>query len=145
MTQPAHPPVTTQQFKSKPVAAALALFAGALGAHRLYLGLRLWWLYPLCIPLFVMALQFRNWYQHPTFFVGMLPILIAMAEAIFLALTPDDKWDARFNPNSTRRSDNRWPPVLVAIAGLMIGTTLLMITLVLMFQTYFEAQGLSLG
>jgi hypothetical protein len=144
MTEPTRP-AAAPAFKSKPVAAALALFAGALGAHRLYLGLRLWWLYPVCIPLFVMALQFRNWYQHPTFFVGMIPILIGIGEAIYLALTTDEKWDARFNSRSERRSDNRWPPVLVAIAGLMIGTTLLMITLVLMFQTYFEAQGLSLG
>jgi hypothetical protein len=51
---------------------------------------------------------------------------------------PDEKFDARFNTTSTRRNRSGWNAVLVAIATLMVGTTVLMITLVLLFQTWFE-------
>ena len=33
-------------FRVKAVAGLLALLAGAIGAHRLYLGSRFWWIYP---------------------------------------------------------------------------------------------------
>jgi TM2 domain-containing membrane protein YozV len=113
-------PAASRPHKHKTVAALLAFVLGSVGAHRLYLGSPGWWIYPL-------------------FAVTLLPFFAGCIEAIALALTPDEKWDARWNAGSGRRSDNRWGPVLVAIATLMIGTTLLMTALAVLFQAYFES------
>jgi TM2 domain-containing membrane protein YozV len=127
--------------KSRPLAGLLAACLGAIGAHRLYLGTRGWWWYAaVAVPCAVWALQFKPWYQQPAFFMGMVPVLVGLLEAIIISLTSDAQWDARYNTHSAQTSQNRWPPVLIAIASLLVGTTLLMITLVLMFQTYFESQ-----
>lgn len=127
------------RFRHKALSALLAFLAGGLGLHRLYLGLRLWWL-PLAvtaatIPLLVGV---RNWYQSPAFFVLMVPVVAGFIHALVLALTPDEKFDARFNAGASRQNDSGWDAVLVAIVTLMVGTTVLMTTLVLLFQTYFE-------
>jgi TM2 domain-containing membrane protein YozV len=127
--------------KSKPAAGALAAFLGAIGAHRLYLGARWWWVYAaISIPCAVWAFQAKEWFKQPAFFIGMLPVIAGLLEAILISLTPDEKWDAKHNAGSGQVSANRWPPVLIAIFSLMAGATLLMTTLVLLFQTYFESQ-----
>jgi TM2 domain-containing membrane protein YozV len=127
--------------KSKAAAAGLAALLGAVGAHRLYLGARGWWWYAVvAVPCAVWSLQFAKWYQQPAFFIGMVPVIAGLLEAIIISLTPDERWDARHNAHSAQRSHNRWPPVLIAVSSLLIGASLLMLTLVLMFQTYFESQ-----
>ena len=80
----------------------------------------------------------RNWYQTPAFFVAMVPVIWGCIEALILALMPDEKFDARFNPGSPQRNASGWNAVLVAIGTLAGGATLLMTTLVLLFQTVFE-------
>jgi hypothetical protein len=55
-----------------------------------------------------------------------------------LALMPDEKFDARFNTTTERRNHSGWDAVLVAIATLMVGATVLMTAIVLLFQTIFE-------
>ncbi|HTT13199.1 MAG TPA: hypothetical protein VMG60_20190 [Burkholderiaceae bacterium] len=126
-------------FRHKAMAALLAFLGGGLGAHRVYLGRRFWWL-PLSVTLLTIPLLVgvRNWYQTPAFFVLMVPIIAGFVEAIVLALTPDAKFDARFNPGSERTNRSGWDAVLVAIATLAIGATILMTTIVLLFQTWFE-------
>jgi TM2 domain-containing membrane protein YozV len=127
--------------KSKPLAGLFAALLGAIGAHRLYLGWRWWWIYAVvAVPCAVWAFQSREWFKQPAFFLGMVPVVAGLLEAIVISLTPDEKWDAKYNPQPGQTSANRWPPVLIAIGSLLVGTTLLMTTLVLMFQTYFEAQ-----
>lgn len=106
--------------KHKTVAALLAFLLGGLGLHRRYLGSRWWWVYPV-------------------FLVTLVPVFAGFVEAIVFALTPDEKWDARWNAHSGRQSRNGWGPVLVAIATLIVGATLLMTTLAIVFQTYFES------
>jgi TM2 domain-containing membrane protein YozV len=127
------------RFRHKALAALLAFVAGGLGAHRVYLGQRRWWL-PLSITLLMVPLLIgvRNWYQTPAFFVLMVPIIAGFIEALVIALTPDAKFDARFNPGIERSNHSGWDAVLVAIATLLIGTTILMTTIVLLFQTWFE-------
>ncbi len=131
----------TSPHKSKPLAGLLAMILGSIGAHRLYLGSKWWWLYALSIPMFILAFQSKNWFTQPPFFIGMIAIVAAFLDAIVISLTPDEKWDAQYNANSGKKSANRWPPVLIAIASLLIGATALMGTLALTFQTYFESQG----
>jgi TM2 domain-containing membrane protein YozV len=127
------------RFRRKALAALLAFLLGGVGAHRIYLGKRLWWL-----PVAVTALMLpwligvRNWYQTPAFFILMIPVVAGFIEALVLALMPDEKFDAGFNAASERRNQSGWDAVLVAIATLMVGATVLMTTIVLLFQTYFE-------
>ncbi len=127
------------RFKHKALSALLAFLLGGLGAHRLYLGLRFWWV-PLGITMAMVPLLVgvRNWYQSPAFFVAMVPVVAGFIHALVLALMPDEKFDARFNQGVARRNGSGWDAVLVAIATLFFGTTILMTTLVLLFQTYYE-------
>jgi TM2 domain len=126
-------------FRHKALAALLAFVFGGLGLHRLYLGQRRWWL-PLSITVAMIPLLIgvRNWYQTPAFFVMMVPICAGFVEALVIALTADGKFDARFNPGAGRTNQSRWDAVLVAIVTLLVGTTVLMTTLALLFQTWFE-------
>ncbi|HXF46178.1 MAG TPA: NINE protein [Burkholderiaceae bacterium] len=125
-------------FRHKALAALLAFVAGSLGAHRLYLGQRLWWL-PLSVTLTMLPLLagVRNWYQSPAFFVLMVPVVAGHIEALVLALMPDEHFDARFNRGSARRNASGWDAVLVAIVTLMVGTIVLMTTIALLVQTLF--------
>lgn len=127
------------RFKHKALAALLAFLLGGLGAHRLYLGLRFWWL-PLAVTMAMVPLLIgvRNWYQSPAFFIAMIPVIAGFLHALVLALMPDEKFDARYNVGAARRNGSGWDAVLVAIATLFFGTTVLMITLALLFQTYYE-------
>lgn len=126
-------------FRQKALAALLAALLGGVGAHRVYLGQRLWWV-PLAIVAAMLPLLIgvRNWYQTPPFFVAMVPVIWGCIDALVLALMPDEKFDARFNPGTARRNASGWDAVLVAIGTLAGGATLLMTTLVLLFQTIFE-------
>lgn len=126
-------------FKHKTLAAALAALLGALGAHRLYLNLRLWWLplglTMLCLPLLIGV---NNWYQTPAFFVVMIPVTAGFIHALVLALMPDEKFDARYNAAVTRKNDSGWDAVFVAILTLGVGAIVVMTTMALLLQTVFE-------
>jgi TM2 domain-containing membrane protein YozV len=126
-------------FRRKSLAALLAFLFGALGAHRIYLNRPRWWL-PLAVTALTIPLLVgvRNWYQSPAFFVLMVPVVAGFIEALVLALMPDEKFDARFNGGADRRNSSGWDAVLVAIATLMVGATVLMTVLALLFQTIFE-------
>ena len=127
------------RFRHKAFAALLAAVTGALGLNRIYLGQALWWL-PLGVTLGALPLLIgvRNWYQSPAFFVLMVPVTAGFIQALFVALMPDERFDARFNPGSDRRNRSGWDAVLVAIATLAGGAIALMATIALLFQTYFE-------
>ena len=126
-------------FRRKSLAALLAFLLGALGAHRIYLGRPRWWL-PLPVTALTLPLLIgvRNWYQTPAFFVLMVPVVAGFIEALVIALMPDEKFDARFNAGDERRNTSGWDAVLVAIVTLMVGTTVLITAIVLLFQTIFE-------
>ena len=127
-------------FRRKALAALLAFLLGAFGAHRIYLGRPRWWL-PLAVTALTLPLLIgvRNWYQTPAFFVLMVPVVAGFIEALVIALMPDEKFDARFNAATVRRNNSGWDAVLVAIATLMVGATVLMTAIVLLFQTIFES------
>lgn len=126
-------------FRHKALSALLAFLFGGLGLDRLYLGQRLWWL-PLAVTagMAPLLLGVSNWYQTPAFFILMVPVIAGFIHALVLALIPDEKFDARFNSGAARRNGSGWDAVLVAIVTLLVGATVLMTTIVLLFQTYFE-------
>ncbi len=136
--------------KTKPIAAWAALLFGSLGLHRFYLygsNDKLAWLHPW--PTLFGLLGARHFQANgaddPLATWG-LPILCWMLalgalNAIVIALTPDDKWNARHN-GKEGAAPARWAPILAAIAGLLVGGTFLMIGIVFAAQRYFE---ISLG
>lgn len=126
-------------FKHKALAAMLASLTGALGLNRVYLGQKLWWL-PLAITLIALPLLIgvKNWYQTPAFFVLMLPVIAGFIQGLVIALMPDERFDVRFNAGQSRRNRSGWDAVLVAVITLMAGATVLMTTIALLTQTYFE-------
>jgi TM2 domain-containing membrane protein YozV len=97
-------------FRSKLVAVLLAGLAGTFGLHRFYLvGPRraLPWLY----------LGFC-WTLVPTF--------AGFVEALVFALTPDERWDARWNAGTGRTSDSGWPVIGLAVLTFFGAMVLLM-------------------
>lgn len=134
--------------RSKLLTVALAFLFGSLGAHRFYLGgLRdqYGWLHLLAMLAGVVGVASMaadagspalNW----TFAVaGGASVIGAFLAAIIYGLRPDEKWDARFNPNGTPTRSG-WPVVILVILSLLIGTGLLMAGLAISFQTFFESQ-----
>ena len=133
-------------FCSKPVAGLLALVAGVLGAHRLYLGSRLWWVYPvLALPSLGLALQAQEWFRHPAIVLCTLVALVGFGEAIRFSLTPDERWDEARNAGLARRSENRWAPVFVAIAALVVGAILMMSVMAISLETLYTARRAAAG
>jgi hypothetical protein len=140
--------MSAPRYRSKTLAAWLALALGTLGLHRLYLhgvGDRLAWLHPLptAIGLFG-VLRMRALGQDDRLAWLLIPVLglmisLAMLTAIVYALTPDEKWDARHNRGQTGAATG-WGPVLAAIAALMIGGAVLMGTIAFAGQKFFEWQ-----
>ena len=134
-------PHTERRFRSKAVAGLLAVVAGVTGAHRLYLGSRFWWVYPvLALPPLGWALQAEEWFRHPGFFAAAAVQVAALLESIVFCLAPDERWDARWNPGSARRSASGWPAVLVAIAALTLGAILTMSVLAIALEGYFASR-----
>jgi hypothetical protein len=68
----------------------------------------------------------------------MIPVVAGFIQALFIALMPDDRFDARFNCSTERRNRSGWDAVLVAVATLMVGAIVLMASIALLVQTYFE-------
>jgi hypothetical protein len=142
------PAMTARRYRSKTVAAWLALGLGTLGLHRLYLygaGDRLAWLHPLPTAVGLLGVARMNslgqddrlaWLLIPV--LGLM-ISAAMLTAIVWALTPDEKWDARHNPDLPGVPTG-WGPVLAAIAGLMIGGAVLMGTIAYAGEKFFVWQ-----
>ncbi|MDQ3189220.1 MAG: hypothetical protein M3Q28_10030 [Pseudomonadota bacterium] len=126
-------------FRHKALAALLAALLGAVGINRAYLGQPFWWL-PLAVTLIALPLIIgvSNWYQTPPFFVAMVPVIAGFIQALVIALMPDQQFDARFNAGRSQRNSSGWDAVLIAIASLLIGAALLMTTIALATQTYFE-------
>lgn len=138
--------------KNKTVAAWLAFAGGPLGLHRFYLagfGDMLGWILPIPTALGLYGVQrMQNLGVDDTWSWLLIPLLgftIAgcALTAIVYGLMPAEKWNARFNanaaPDSTCGSTN-WLTIGAIAASLLIGTTVLMSSIVFSFQHYFEYQ-----
>ena len=141
------PPEPTR-YRSKTVAAWLALLLGTLGLHRVYLhgpSDAKAWLHPLPTALGLLGvMRLRTFGQDDYLAWLLIPALglmisMAMLFAILYALTPDEKWDARHNAGHAVKATG-WGPVLAAIAALLIGAAVLMGTVAYGGQKFFEWQ-----
>jgi TM2 domain len=131
--------------KSKGIAAWAALLLGSVGAHRFYLfGWNDRWALAHPLPTLLALIGLRQvetlgtdapalTWAFPLF--GLM-LAIGCLNAILIGLTPDDKWNARFNAGAP--NDSRWGPVLAAVFGLLLGGAALMATIAFTAQRYFE-------
>ncbi len=134
--------------KHKSVATWLALLVGVFGLHRFYLhGLkdRWGWLFPLPTLLGLAGLQRMSafgqddrtaWLLIPLLGVSLVAALLG---GIVYGLTPDERWNARFNEGQPA-SAGGWPAVIGVVLCLFIGGTTLMATIAFSAQRYFESQ-----
>jgi TM2 domain-containing membrane protein YozV len=135
-------------YKSKTLATWLAIVGGLLGLHRFYLhGLRdVWgWLHPVPSALgLIGVLHLRSYGQDDRLGWLLAPVFgamlaVAMATAIFYALTPDERWDARHNPDHPSQR-TAWGPVLGAVLAMLLGGAALMSSIAYAGQKFFEWQ-----
>lgn len=131
----------TTQHKNKTLATALACLAGGLGAHRFYLKSsvdRLGLLHVCCLPVAGLVYGIG---RGPNPFWVLLPILVSCIvgwiEALVIGLTPDDKWDARYNPGAERASQSNWVVVLIVILTTLVGATAVIGTISRMFDLLY--------
>lgn len=136
------------RYRSKTLAAWLALLLGAVGADRWYLHGRRdrWaWLYPFPTALGLAgAWRMDHLGQDDRLAWLLVPLLGLMLSlgtltAIVHALTPDEKWDARHNAGHAVTATG-WGAVMAAIVGLLIGGAVLMGTIAFSGQRFFEWQ-----
>jgi hypothetical protein len=134
--------------RSKTLATWLALLGGSLGLHRFYLNGhrdRWAWLHPWPTLLGLYGVQrMRLLGQDDRLAWVLIPLLGLMLAgtmlvAIVYGLTPDEKWNARYNPQGDG-SRSGWLAVLGVILGLMLGAGVLMATVAFSGQRYFESQ-----
>lgn len=138
--------------KSKTTAAWLAFVLGPVGAHRFYLhGFKdPWgWLLPLPTALglwgYWRALSFGvddrlSWVLLPV--LGLVIAACALT-AIVYGLSSPERWNAKHNPGVApdhAAGASHWGTVAALVLSLLVGTTMLMASLVYSFQRYFEVQ-----
>lgn len=139
---------TKPRYKSKTIAAWVALLLGVFGLHRLYLygwRDRLAWLHPWPSLAGLYGVQRMDllgqddrlsWLLTPLFGVMLVNATLC---AIVYGLRADEKWDAQHNPGLPARP-NGWGAILAVVASLLIGGTCLMATIAFSAQRYFESQ-----
>ncbi len=135
-------------YRSKTLATWIALVAGSLGLHRFYLhGLsdRLGWWFPWPTLIGLYGVQrLRSIGLDDQLGAALVPLLgltlvAAMLSAIVYGLTPDEKWNARFNPTGPAHRTG-WLAVIGVMLALIVGAGVLMATIAFSAQRYFEHQ-----
>ena len=138
--------------KNKTTATWLAFFGGPVGLHRFYLFGKndlIGWLLPLPTALGVYGFaRMKNIGMDDPLGWILVPVLgftiaACALNAIVYGLMSPEKWNARFNPSAPADAapgQTNWMTVGAMALALLIGTTILMSSIVFSFQTYFENQ-----
>ena len=67
-------------------------------------------------------------------------LVAALLSGIVYGLTPDERWNARFNQRSQAAPASGWAAVIGVVLCVFIGGTTLMATIAFSAQRYFESQ-----
>ena len=134
--------------RSKTLATWLAFIAGSMGLHRFYLhGPRdAWgWLHvpPTLLGLYGVE-RMLELGQDDRLAWALIPLLglalaASMLAAIVYGLTPDDRWNARYNGGASGRPSG-WLAVFGVVGALFVGASVLIATIAFSGQRYFESQ-----
>ncbi|CAN5898953.1 hypothetical protein BH11PSE13_BH11PSE13_01340 [soil metagenome] len=138
--------------KNKTLAAWLTFVGGPLGLHRFYLrgfGDMLGWLLPIPTALGIYGIERARLYGLDDLWSWLLIPLIgftiagcALTAIIYGLMTPE-KWNGRFNVGAAPDAvpgRTGWLTIGAIVVSLLIGTTVLMSSIVFSFQRYFEYQ-----
>ncbi len=138
--------------KNKTVATWLTFIGGPFGLHRFYLkgrGDLLGWLLPVPTSLgFYGMLRVQQYGLDDLWSWFLIPVLgftfagCALNAIVYGLMTPE-KWNTRFNPTveaGARPGQTGWFTIAAIALALLLGTTVLMSSIVLTFQHYFEYQ-----
>ena len=135
-----------QGYKSKTFATWIAVIAGSLGLHRFYLhGFRDRWgwlfVWPTLVGLCGVQ-RMRHFGGDDHLAWALIPLLglmlaIGMFSAIIYGLTPDERWNARFNPTGPQHRMG-WATIIGVVLALVVGGGVLMATLAFSAPRYFE-------
>lgn len=138
--------------KNKTLATWLTFWGGPLGLHRFYLrglGDLLGWALPIPTALGLYGIERvlayglddrLSWWLIPL--LGFNIAACALT-AIVYGLMPPEKWNARYNPSHASDApagQTGWLTVIGVAVALLIGTGVLMSSIVFSFQRYFESQ-----
>lgn len=141
----------TRAPRSKTLATWLALLGGPLGLHRFYLhglGDLPGWLLPVPTAIGLWGLnRVAEFGQDDHLAWLLIPVLgftvaATMLQAILYGLTPDERWNARHNPDVAPEQAPQagWPTVIGIALALLVGAGVLMATIAFSGQRYFEYQ-----
>ncbi|MFM2068383.1 MAG: hypothetical protein RLZZ584_3292 [Pseudomonadota bacterium] len=135
--------------KSKTLTTWLGLVGGSVGLDRIYLsgGVRdlAIWLHAGCTAAGAAGVRRVQtlgmddtlaWVLIP---IGGLSIALAMIGAIRHGLTADEVWNERHNPGVAEPAASGWANVIGVILSLLIGAVVLMSSITVAVQHYFEA------
>jgi TM2 domain-containing membrane protein YozV len=127
--------------KNKTFATLLGLLLGGLGAHRFYLKGsvdRLGLAHVCSVP--ITGLVYGLGPGANPFWL-LLPLLVSYSigyiETLVIGLTPDEKWDATYNAGPASRSHSGWLVVLLLVATMLIGTTVVIGTISRLFDLLY--------
>lgn len=138
--------------KNKTWSTWLAFWGGPLGLHRFYLygfSDTLGWLLPIPTAIGFYGIErVQQFGLDDTLSWLLIPLLgftIAgcALNAIVYGLTSIEKWNGQFNPTADSQAPagrTHWGTIIGVATALMIGTAVLMSSLVFSFQRYFEYQ-----
>lgn len=138
--------------KSKTLAAWLAFLGGPFGAHRFYLhGAADWLAWLLPVPTLAGmygVLRMWNLGQDDAVSWVLIPVLGftfagCCLTAIVYGLKKPQEWNARYNPQAEPEAPagrTQWATVWAIALSLMIGAAVLMTSIAMSFQGYFERQ-----
>lgn len=138
--------------KNKTIAAWLAFLAGPLGLHRFYLygfGDMPGWLLPIPSAIGLYGIQRVQEFglddQLSWILIPILGFIYAgcALTAIVYGLTTPEKWNTKFNPQAAPDAgpgQTSWLTIGAIVLALLIGTTVMLSSIVYSFQRYFEYQ-----
>ena len=138
--------------KNKTIAAWLAFLGGPFGLHRFYLrGFNdtLGWLLPLPTALGLYGIERIQQFGVDDFWSWLLIPLLGFTiagcalTAIVYGLMSPEKWNAHFNPSlalDARPGQTNWFTIGAVALALLVGSTVLLSSIVYSFQHYFEYQ-----
>ena len=133
-------------YKSKTLATWLAFLGGGLGLHRFYLhGLRDAWGWVWALVTFIGLQGLRRHLgigqdDHAAWL--LLPVLgFSLAGGALMALVyglmPDEKWNAKYNPQGPAHESD-WLTVMGVVLALLVGAGILISAIAFSAQRYFE-------
>lgn len=128
--------------RNKVIVAWLASLLGLFSVHWWYLGRRHAWLMTTFAAVMLLLAQFYPvWWDNPPFLLLLLPVSAGIIEALVFALTPDEKFDERYNPYSGIQTKTGWDAVIAAIVTTFLGGTVIIFGIAMVVVHIYTAMG----